>query len=76
MDMKCEILLHMQISLPGTNECVWILSEKRARMEYRNTQWEKSKNVRFCNILNTLQLFINIAFSPCRNKVICDKFIS
>ena len=27
---------------------------------YWNTWWEKSKNVEFCNILNTLQLFINI----------------
>ena len=39
----------------------------------RNTWWEKSKNVQFCNILSTLQLFINIVAV---NKVVCDKFTS
>ena len=29
---------------------------------YRNTWWEKSKTVQFCN---TLQLFINIVVSSC-----------
>ena len=38
-----------------------------------NLWWEKSKNVQFCNILSTLQLFINIVAV---NKVVCDKFTS
>ena len=41
-----------------------------------NAQWEKNKNVQFCNILNTLQLFIDIVVSPSIKKVMCDKFTS
>ena len=54
----------MQISLPGTTEPVLYKFVK-------DTWWEKRKNVQFCNVLSTLQSFINIVAV---NKVVCDKF--